>query len=529
MRKVFFLIASLIFLAGNVFAQGQLKLYPDSIEFKDSFHRLSNVYFVNEGSTPVTVGNISYNTGAYFVRFNKYWYYPFQIAPHDTLTMDCILQSDYLITNPNTDDTMFVYSDGNQIVGRIKIKIDYYNDGIHQGIINGNISDGINPIVNAAINFYNENLLVQSTNSDNNGFYSAKLPPGNYIISAQKDSFYVSYFGQQSSPFNASIINLKSDSVQTANISLSKMNYTGLSISGEIYDLTSEIFLKRGIVIIRRGTHTPSKPNSNSLSSNEIYTANIQPDGSYQINNIMQSGYYYVQAFSDYYVPAYFNTASSSILWQKADSVLINSNVQNKQIILPRDSSFGAGSISGKILMNNILDTSNTGVLILAQSVNIDSSFIAYSFANKNGEFTIANLPYGNYRLVAQKIGLSDVYSSVIGIDSLNTSIAGVSMNFNITGISNNPKVPVDFELYQNYPNPFNPTTAIEYFQPADAEIFLHVVNILGQDVKVLKRGFSSAGSHKIIFDGSSLTSGVYFIVLNVDNRLLVRKIMLLK
>ncbi len=530
MRKVFILITSLILLAGNSLAQGQLKLYPDSIEFKDSFHRLNNVYFINEGSSTITIGNISYNTGAYFVRFNKYWNYPFQLAPGDTLLMDCILQSEYLISTPNRNDTMFVYSDSNRIVGKIKIKIDYYNEGVHPGTINGFISDGISPIANAEVNFFNKNLLIESVFTDNTGFYSAKLPPGNYIVSAQKDSFYVSYFGQQLSPFNASIINLKSDSTQTADIALGKMNSTGFSISGEIYDLTSEVSLKRGIVIVRRGTHTPSKSNSNSLSTNEIYTANIQPDGSYQINNILQTGYYYIQAFSDYYVPAYYsNAVSSPVVWQKADTVLINSSIQNKRIILPRDSSIGAGSVSGKILLNNISDTSNAGVLVLAQSVNMDSSFIAFSFADKNGEFIISNLPYGNYRLIAQKIGSGDVYSSVVGIDSLNNSIAGINMNFYSSGIENVSPLPGDFQLYQNYPNPFNPTTTIDYYQPSGAEIYLHVMNILGQEIKVLKQGFSPAGSHKIIFNASGLNSGVYFIILNVSGKMLVRKILLIK
>ncbi len=68
--------------------------------------------------------------------------------------------------------------------------------------------------------------------------------------------------------------------------------------------------------------------------------------------------------------------------------------------------------------------------------------------------------------------------------------------------------------LNQNYPNPFNPSTVISYNLPFDASVSLNVYDMLGKQVKSLASGFQSAGNYNFRFDGSNLSSGIYFYVL---------------
>jgi hypothetical protein len=532
MQKAFLLILLLTLCSKGALAQGKLMLYPNSIEFTDPFHRLNNIYFINNGDSSITIQDISYNSDAYFVRFDKSWYYPIILPPGDTLMMDCILQSYYQILPTDTSDTMSVYSGDNKLLAKLSIKIDYFY-AFFKGAIEGHISDGIKPISGAKVFFYNSNLIVQTAITDNSGYYFAQLPPGGYKVSAQKDSFYVTYYGQQPSPYNAEPIYIKSDSVKTADIVLNKMGNSGISISGHVYDSPVNIMLRRGIVVVHPGTHTPSKISANAggdISQSNVYSAIIKYDGSYKIENISQPGYYYVQAISDYYVPSYFNSSTKpAIFWQKADSVLINNSPQEINIFMPRDSAFGNGNISGKILLNNSSDTSSPGAIIMVQSLERDSSILAYAFTDINGNFTVSNLQYGKYLLRAQKFGYADIYSEMISIDSSKTSVDGIEMNFNITGIKGTPAVPAEFQLFQNYPNPFNPSTTIGYYLPYSTKVLLRIINVLGQEVSVLSNGYASAGSHKALFNGTKLASGIYFVNLIAGGKSINKKIVLLK
>ena len=91
---------------------------------------------------------------------------------------------------------------------------------------------------------------------------------------------------------------------------------------------------------------------------------------------------------------------------------------------------------------------------------------------------------------------------------------------------SNNPKI---FSLTQNYPNPFNPTTKISYQIPVTSFVSLKVYDILGKEVVTLVNEEKPAGNYEVEFDGSGLSSGIYFYKLNTENYTSVKKMILVK
>jgi hypothetical protein len=94
-------------------------------------------------------------------------------------------------------------------------------------------------------------------------------------------------------------------------------------------------------------------------------------------------------------------------------------------------------------------------------------------------------------------------------------------------------KVKVDYKPQildvKNYPNPFNPITKIYYEIPEDGFVTLKIYNALGKEIKTLINENKIAGSYEIEFDASGLPTGIYFNVLQVGDKRVVRKMQLIK
>ncbi|MBS4029513.1 MAG: T9SS type A sorting domain-containing protein [Ignavibacteriales bacterium] len=77
---------------------------------------------------------------------------------------------------------------------------------------------------------------------------------------------------------------------------------------------------------------------------------------------------------------------------------------------------------------------------------------------------------------------------------------------------------PKEFSLEQNYPNPFNPTTILSFVIGNSSLVTMKIYNVLGQEVATLLNNEElESGKHEIEFDGSKLSSGVYFYRLQVS------------
>ena len=109
-----------------------------------------------------------------------------------------------------------------------------------------------------------------------------------------------------------------------------------------------------------------------------------------------------------------------------------------------------------------------------------------------------------------------DIWSSVVKIDSLNL---GEEFFF---------RLPVTDFLYNNFPNPFNPSTKIVYEILAYHKVKLSILNILGEEVKVLVNENQEKGLYEVNFDATGLASGIYFYKLEAFNTS-VKKMIVLK
>ena len=99
-----------------------------------------------------------------------------------------------------------------------------------------------------------------------------------------------------------------------------------------------------------------------------------------------------------------------------------------------------------------------------------------------------------------------------------------------VVGINENGISTADnFRLNQNYPNPFSPTTKLEFGISKLGFVSLKVYDIQGKEIADLVHEIKQPGYYNIQFDGSSLSSGIYFYRLESKGHVQTKSMMLLK
>ena len=86
------------------------------------------------------------------------------------------------------------------------------------------------------------------------------------------------------------------------------------------------------------------------------------------------------------------------------------------------------------------------------------------------------------------------------------------------TGVGVQPALPRQFNL-EIFPNPFNPSATVEYSLTSAGHVKLEVFNIAGQHVQTLVDAFQPVGQHTSMLNPSHLSSGLYFLNLNIDGQ----------
>ena len=178
---------------------------------------------------------------------------------------------------------------------------------------------------------------------------------------------------------------------------------------------------------------------------------------------------------------------------------------------------------------------------------DVNDERMIYDFAGRTGDTVATHADFGDtVDVIVLDYGMADVFGRTLNtwrfleqsrhtsmyilrtvVDSIGMSasqveagdffglrgaiIDGVQYGI-ITGTSDEQvTVPSGFVLHQNYPNPFNPITTIEFQLPHPAFVTLSVFDPLGRNVTRLVANLLEAGTHRVLFEGTNHSSGVYY------------------
>ncbi len=202
------------------------------------------------------------------------------------------------------------------------------------------------------------------------------------------------------------------------------------------------------------------------------------------------------------------------------------------------------------LMLNNAMAINSSASVGVWVSGDYSFNDFEFVFAKSNEEtYTTAplNIDWTGWRLV--QVDMSELaeenIESLLGINIVQTDSGTVSNKLLFDDLQTDIVLPVEeteilpteYSLKQNYPNPFNPATIIEYELPvagtgrdlSQRSVKLVVYDILGRKVATLVNKQQKPGTYKVNFDGTNLSTGIYFYRLDAGDFSSVRKMLLIK
>lgn len=135
------------------------------------------------------------------------------------------------------------------------------------------------------------------------------------------------------------------------------------------------------------------------------------------------------------------------------------------------------------------------------------------------------NIPAGGEITIAFALLAGDNLNDL----KANAIAAKNKYNTLLSVVNYNSEIPQSYNLSQNYPNPFNPSTTIKFGIPNSGNVSLKVYDMTGKVVENIVNNVLNAGSYEVNFDGSRLSSGVYFYKLETAEFTDVKRMILIK
>jgi serine protease len=157
------------------------------------------------------------------------------------------------------------------------------------------------------------------------------------------------------------------------------------------------------------------------------------------------------------------------------------------------------------------------------------SSGIANDSLGPDGSgFTIAAGPFNIPANQTIVVGFAIIKGN--DLMDLKNKTAIARAKYNSVGVKQiSELLPKKYELMQNYPNPFNPVTKIQFAIPQNDNVNLRVYDVLGREVMTLVNEKLSAGYYEFSFDGSALSSGLYFYRMTTGSYTNIKRMVLVK
>jgi hypothetical protein len=219
-------------------------------------------------------------------------------------------------------------------------------------------------------------------------------------------------------------------------------------------------------------------------------------------------------------------TISATALQNLTGAYSVFVAITENHVIYPQNiyASCGTAGVQNDYIHDHVVKavvTPNAGTQITAGPWNTNTT-LTY-----NLDYTIpSGIELANCNVVMFVFKQGTPYTTGAPVQN---ALSAPTSQFIPTGVGNFETKATEYSLSQNYPNPFNPSTTIRFTVPKDGNVSFKIYDISGKEVSNYFNGYLKAGIYTLQFDGSSLTSGVYFYKMKSNDFSDVKRMILVK
>ncbi|RZL47382.1 MAG: PKD domain-containing protein [Pedobacter sp.] len=287
------------------------------------------------------------------------------------------------------------------------------------------------------------------------------------------------------------------------------------SISGNLYLGTGSNSADKAVVYL-----ISYNPADSMLTA--VDSINVSSDTSicpYRFEN-KKNGTYYVKAgllsTSSYYAD-YFPTYHDSLLeWINALPIVVNGSNEVVDIYLVQGTNPGGSAfIGGKVLQGSLKKEGDPLENIQVMLFNANKRPVAYTYSDKDGNFSFKNLAFGKYEIYTEVPGVKTV-AGFVTLSESHPKEENVTVRVSASGISTSIRQPLSQEFASQpklYPNPVLHNLYLETNMKKSQQAEIVIYNVTGQQVYSENISLQQ-GSQTHFISADKLPEGIYMLML---------------
>lgn len=225
-------------------------------------------------------------------------------------------------------------------------------------------------------------------------------------------------------------------------------------------------------------------------------------------------------------------TTNGGLNWSLLPGIINNANAQTYKFLNANTGYAPAGSNMYKTTdggnnwdqVSSIGSTAQSMALLDSVSILVGSVFGEVKKSTDAGN-SFTSVPFVSQNGITTMSFINSMTGWIMGAGGMIVKTSDILTNSGEITI----QTPGSFALSQNYPNPFNPSTVIRFELSVVSNTILKVYDVTGREVQTLVNEKLQPGVYEKTFDGSKLTSGVYFYKITANDISETRRMLLIK